>query len=139
MARPRGRSVEDSGLTAVILDHTGLLVLGKGHRLTSALVSRAHTDAKRQVFVPAMCLAAATAERTAIGDHVGLLPALTVVELDYPDACLAGRLIGAGLSWGAAHAAAVGRPTADFPDGRPVVTAVPEEYKDSGVATIAVN
>jgi hypothetical protein len=122
-----------------VLDQTALVAMGKGNRIVSGMISGAHEDPEWRVFVPAMCLAAATAERTAIGDHVGLLPALTVVELDYPDACLAGRLIGAGLSWGAAHAAAVGRPTADFPDGRPVVTAVPEEYKDSGVATIAVN
>jgi hypothetical protein len=125
-------------MNAVVLDHTALVALGKGNRLTSRLVDGATHDADRHVFVPAMCLAAAAAQRAGVGDHVGMLPALKVVELDYPDACLAGGLVGEGVAWGAAHAVAVGRPTADFPHGRPVVTAAPEEYKDRGVVTIAI-
>jgi hypothetical protein len=125
-------------VNAVVLDHTALVSLGEGNRLTSQLVDGAHQDSDRHVFIPAMCLAAAVAQRVAIGDHIGLMPALEVVELDYPDACLAGRLVADGVDWGAAHAVAVGRPTVDFPDGRPVVTAVPDEYKDRGVATIAI-
>jgi hypothetical protein len=124
-------------VNAVVLDHTALSVLGTGHRLTSSLVAEAD-DASRQVFIPAMCLVAAVAKRPALGDHIGLLPELKIVEMDYPDACLTGRLIGEGMAWGAAHAVAVGRPTADFPHGRPIVTAVPDEYTDRDVATIVI-
>lgn len=121
-----------------VLDHTALAALGTGDRLVSGMVSGVHEESNWHVFVPAMCLAAAVAQRVDIGDHIGLMPALKVVELDYPDACLAGGLVGEGVAWGAAHAVAVGRPTADFPHGRPVVTAVPGEYKDRGVVTIAI-
>lgn len=126
-------------MNAVVLDHTALAALGAGNRLTSRLVDAAYNKKNRHVFVPAMCLAAATAQRVGIGDHVGLLSALKIVELDYADACLAGQMIADGVGWEAAHAVAVGRPMAEFPEGRPVVTAEPERYKGRGVTTIVLS
>ena len=40
--------------------------------------------------------------------------------------------------WRAAHAINVGRPTADWPAGRPVLTTTPEIYSDWGINTISV-
>jgi hypothetical protein len=121
---------------AVVFDHTALMAFCAGHRLLSGLVVAAHQENGRHVFVPAMCLAAASADRPALGEHVGALPAVEVVDLGYASALAVGRLVRGGLDWRAAHAAAVGRPDPEWPAGRPVVTEVPDAYAGLGVTTI---
>lgn len=119
--------------SAVVLDHTALLALGTGHRTMAGLVAEAHTDNGRHVYLPALCLAAAVGQRSALADHVGLLPAVQIVDLDYPAASTVGRLLAAGVGWQAAHAITVGLPTADWPTGRPVLTREPGTYAGWGV------
>jgi hypothetical protein len=92
----------------------------------------------RHVYVPALCLAAATAERPAIGEHIGALPAVNVVELGIAGAIVVGRVVAAGADWRAAHAAALGRPDPEWPAGRPVITTAPDLYGGLGVATVPV-
>jgi hypothetical protein len=46
--------------------------------------------------------------------------------------------IAAGVDWRSAHAIDAGRPTADWPTGRPVVTTTPEDYTGWGVKTITI-
>jgi hypothetical protein len=43
-----------------------------------------------------------------------------------------------GVDWRAAHAINAGRPTADWPTGRPVLTTTLEIYSDWGINTISV-
>jgi hypothetical protein len=47
-------------VTPVVFDHTALAVLGRGNPALSKLVDDAAVKAGRVVFVPTLCLAAAT-------------------------------------------------------------------------------
>lgn len=123
---------------AVVFDHTALLALGAGHQQLSGLVSQAHLRSNRYVYAPALCLAAAIAQRPGLADHIGVLPAVQVIDLDYSAAATVGSFIATGVNWRAAHAIDAGRPTADWPTGRPVLTTTPEAYTGWGVEVITV-
>lgn len=125
-------------LAAVVFDHTALLTLGVGNRLLSGLVAQAHRQPGRYVYAPALCLTAAIAQRPGLADHIGVLPVIQVIELDYAAAATVGSFIATGVDWRAAHAINVGRPTADWPTGRPVLTTTPEIYSDWGINIISV-
>ncbi|MGH3870450.1 MAG: hypothetical protein ACRDSR_02880 [Pseudonocardiaceae bacterium] len=71
-------------LVAVVFDHTALLSLGAGSRMLSGLVAQAHQRPGRYLYAPALCLTAAVAERPGLADHIGVLPAMQVIDLDYP-------------------------------------------------------
>ncbi len=88
-------------------------------------------------YVPALCLAAAATQRPRLADHIGGLPALKIVALDFAGASAVGDLVREhSVGWQLARAIHLGRPTVDWPDGRPIVTARPEAYVDHQVATI---
>ena len=125
-------------LVAVVFDHTALLALGVGNRLLAGLVGQAHAQPGRYVYAPALCVVAAVAARPGLVDHIGVLPAVQVIELDYPAAADVGGFIAAGVDWRSAQAIDAGRPTADWPRGRPVVTTTPEVYTGWGVKTITI-
>lgn len=125
-------------MIGVVFDHTALLALGIGHRLLSGLIVAAHHTDSRRVYVPALCLTAAAAHRPELGEHIGALPAVEVVELGFAGALAAGVLVHKGVDWRIAHAVAAGRPDLEWPTGRPVLTATPELYDGLGVATIAI-
>lgn len=125
--------------TAVVLDHTALLAAGTGNRLVSGLIDAAHRQTRFSVYAPAMCVVAATAVRPALGEHLGMLDAVHVVTLDYPDALSTGALIAAGVDWQGAHAIATARPTLEWPAGLPVVTTTPQIYTVWGVPTITLD
>lgn len=125
-----------SALVGVVFDHTALLALGAGSRMLSGLVSQAHARPGRYVFTPALCLSAAIAQRPGLADHIGVLPALQIIDLDYPAAAAVGGFVAAGMDWRGAQAIDAGRPTADWPAGRPVLTTTPESYSDWGIETI---
>jgi hypothetical protein len=127
-----------SALVAVVFDHTALLALGAGSRMLSGLVSQAHARPGRHIFAPALCLSAAIAQRPGLADHIGVLPAMQVVDLDYPAAAAVGSFIAAGVDWRGAQAIDAGRPTAEWPTGRPVLTTTPEPYSGWGVEVIIV-
>jgi hypothetical protein len=120
----------------VVFDHTALLALGAGSRMLSGLVAQAHSRPGRYVFTPALCLVAAVAQRPGLADHIGVLPAMQVIDLDYPAAAAIGGFIAADMDWRAAHAVDAGRPTAEWPTGRPVITTAPEAYASWGVEVI---
>jgi hypothetical protein len=121
---------------AVVFDHTALLALGSGSQLASRLVVAAHGQAGRHVYAPALCLAAAVAQRPGLADHIGSLPAIEVVDLGYAAASAAGHLIADGLDWQASQAVDAARPSAEWPRGLPVVTALPDLYRSYGIAPI---
>ena len=123
-------------LVAVVFDHSALLSLAAGSRLLSGLVSAAHVLPGRYIFVPALCLTAAVAQRPGLADQIGVLVAIQVVELDYPAAAAAGSFIAAGMDWRRAQAVDTGRPSAEWPNGRPVITTTPEPYVGWGVEII---
>jgi hypothetical protein len=121
---------------AVVFDHTALLALGAGNRMASHVVTEAHREPGRYVYAPALCLIAAVADRPALADHVGMLPAVEVIDLGYAAAAEVGRLIGDGMDWRAAHAVDAARPSLEWPAGRPVITDAPDAYAGFGVRTI---
>jgi hypothetical protein len=121
-----------------VLDHTALAALGAGHRYLSRVIRAVHDEPDWHVYVPALCLAAAEAGRQGLADHVGALPAIEVVELGYAAASAVGRLVASGVDWRLAQAVHTGRPTIDWPTGRPIVTAEPKSYSTWGVDAIAL-
>ena len=127
-----------TGAGAFVVDHTALAALGRGNWFMSRLVSNAHREPDVYVFAPALCLAAATAERPALADHIGSLHAVEIVDLAFPGAAAVGYLVAEGADWRIAHAIYAGRPTADWPTGRRVVTADPDAYVKWDVATVAL-
>ncbi|MBQ1048599.1 hypothetical protein KBX50_09015 [Micromonospora sp. C51] len=123
----------------VVLDHTALLLLGRGHPFLSGLVAApAHSQPHRHVYVPALCLAGAVAERPEIGEHVLSLPAIEVVEVGFAHALTIGRLIADELPWQHAHATATCVPDVEWPAGRPLITAEPKRYEGYAMHVIAV-
>jgi hypothetical protein len=118
---------------AVVFDHTTLLALGKGAAYLSRLVHLAHHETDQHVYVPALCLVAATAERPAPADHIGGLPGLEIVELGYAAASAVGRLVAGGADWRTAQAMSTARPDPEWPHGRPVITIIPKQYEGSRI------
>jgi hypothetical protein len=94
----------------VVFDHTALLTLGAGNRLLSGLVAQAHLQPGRYVYAPALCLTAAIAQRPGLVDHIGVLPVIQVIDLDYAASATVGSVIATGVDWRAAHAINAGRP-----------------------------
>jgi hypothetical protein len=123
----------------VVLDHTALLLLGRGHPFLSGLVAApTHRLPNRHVYVPALCLTAAVAERPAIGEHVLSLPAVEVIGLGFAHALTVGRLIAEHVPWQHGHAVVTCRPDPEWPTGRPVVTTEPQQYEGQQIAVIPV-
>jgi hypothetical protein len=123
----------------VVLDHTALLLLGRGHPLLSGLVAApAHRVAGRRVYVPALCLSAAVAERPAIGEHVLSLPAVEVIGLGFTHALAVGSLIAEEMPWQHGHAVAACRPGFEWPTGLPAVTTAPYQYEGQQIDVIHV-
>jgi len=120
-----------------LLDHTALLLLGRGHRDLSALVANA-TAADGRIDVPVLCLVAAEAQRNGMADHVGALPVFHPVEVPLGDARALGRLVGHGVDWPVAQAALCARPSLEWPAGRPVLTSAPETYDGFGVRVVEI-
>lgn len=116
--------------TAVIYDESALIALGAGSRLASQLMSNTEHGPTRHVYVPALSLASADGMRKGLADHVGALPAAEIVELDFAGASAVGALVRDGVELRLGQAIHLSRPTVDWPDGRPVLTALPDLYAD---------
>jgi hypothetical protein len=129
-----------TGAGAFVVDHTALAALGRGNWFMSRLVVKAaDSESGNYVFAPALCLAAATAERPAMADHIGGLRAVDIVDLGFPSAAAVGHLVAEGVDWRIAQAIDAARPTVDWPGGRPVVTAEPDAYAKWGIDVIELN
>jgi hypothetical protein len=124
--------------SAVVVDDTALVALGAGNQMMSRLVVAAHGAPGRYVYTPAMCLAAAVARRPRLGDHVGSLLAIHVVDLGFDGARAAGVLIAEGADWQHAHAVTAARPSPEWPTGLPVVTAAPDAYAGHDLEVISL-
>ncbi|GAA2440854.1 hypothetical protein ACFPFX_06290 [Streptomyces mauvecolor] len=118
-----------SASMAVVYDESALLALGAGNRLASQFVSNTDHAATRHVYIPALCLAAADAQREGVAEHLGALEAVDIVALDFAGASTVGALVRSGLDWRLAHAVHLARPSAEWPDGCPVLTADPDLYE----------
>lgn len=119
-----------------VLDHTALAAIGSRHM--ARIMVEAAKEPGQPLLVPALCLAAATAHRPGLGEFLLTLDKLRFLPLGGIEGYSLGGLIGNGTDWAFAHAAFEARPKADSPEGRPVCTVFPAEYKGMGVTTIEI-
>ncbi|WP_405488452.1 hypothetical protein [Streptomyces sp. NBC_00096] len=98
----------------IVLDHTAVLALCRGHRLPSAIAVVEVDDPSRRAHVPALCLVAAGMELAGTAAHVGALPGLEFLPLDFAGAAAAGAVEGQ------------------------VLTATPEAYDGTGVWAVDI-
>ncbi|MFJ9706080.1 hypothetical protein [Streptomyces sp. NPDC101234] len=119
----------------IFLDHTAVLALCQGHRLLSGLAVVEVDDPARRAHVPALCLVAAGLERPGVAAHVGALPGLEFLPLDFAGAAAVEQVVSAGLEWSFGHA--VYAASADPPEGQ-VPTAVPDAYDGTGVWVVDI-
>ncbi|MEU6280798.1 hypothetical protein [Streptomyces sp. NPDC047028] len=114
----------------IILDHTAVLALCRGHRLLSGLAVVEVDDPAQKPHVPALCLVAASLELPGVAAHLGALPGLEFLPLDFAGAAGVEAVISSGLDWPFGHA--VYAAVSDAAEGQ-VLTATPEAYDGTGV------
>jgi hypothetical protein len=123
---------------ALVVDTTALMALGRGNQSMSRFVTLANRTDRLRLYTPALCLTAAVAAQAELAEHVDGLLAIEVVDLTFAGAGSAGRLIAAGVDWRHAQAVVAAMPSAEWPNGLPVATAVPDTYVKHHVRTIDV-
>lgn len=119
----------------IILDHTAVLALCRGHRLLSGLAVIEVDDPSRRAHVPALCLVAAGRELAGTAAHVGALPGLEFLPLDFAAAAAVEDATAAGVDWRYAHA--VFAAASGAVEGQ-VLTATPEAYDGTGVWAVDI-
>ncbi|MET8842202.1 hypothetical protein ABZW67_19170 [Streptomyces rubiginosohelvolus] len=115
----------------IVLDHTAVVALRRGHRLLSGLAVVEVDDPLRRAHVPALCLFAASMELPGAAAHTGAPPGLDILPLDFAGAAALERATVAGVDWRHAHAvyaSAAGQ----------VLTATPEAYDGTGVWAVDI-
>lgn len=120
----------------IVLDHHGLLALGRGHRVLSGFIVAAHEDPLYAVIVPALCLAEATRSRPGIATHLAQLSAVEVASVDRIVGETMGRMAASFFpeqGWPILHAAALSMTT-----GWEVATTEPGEYRGLGLPLLPV-
>ncbi|WP_329146809.1 hypothetical protein OG275_20610 [Streptomyces niveus] len=131
---------------AIVLDDSAALALGAGNRMASRFVVEAEKDPTLRIYIPALCLAVAEADRAGVAEHIGALPSVDITALDFAGASAVGKRL-RGLSedartdpyedgWSGTHALHLAMPSVEWPRGRPVLTGYPARYKGTGVRTI---
>jgi len=70
---------------------------------------------------------------------IGGLPALEIVELAFAAASAVGRLVANGVDWRTAQPISTALPDPEWPDGLPVVTAIPKQYARHGIEAVPVS
>jgi hypothetical protein len=119
----------------IILDHTAVLALCRGHRLLSGLAVVEVDDPALRAHVPALCLVAASLERPGVAAHVGALPGLEFLPLDFAGTAAVEQVVSAGLDWPFGHA--VYAAASDPVEGQ-ILTATPEAYDGTGVWAVDI-
>ena len=114
----------------IVLDHTAVLALCRGHRFLSGLAVVAPDDPAQRARVPALCLVSASLELPGAAAHVGALPGLEFEPLDFAACAAVEQAVASGIDW--RHAHAVHAAVSDAVDGQ-VLSAVPEAYSGTGV------
>ncbi|MFE7273882.1 hypothetical protein [Streptomyces sp. NPDC057623] len=119
----------------IVLDHTAVLALCRGHRLLSGLAVVEVDDPYQRAHVPALCLVAATLELPGVVAHIGALPGLEFLPLDFAGAAAVEQTVATGLGWTYGHA--VYAAAAGAVEGQ-VLTATPEVYDGTGVWAVDI-
>ncbi|MFC8826538.1 hypothetical protein ACFT9I_14490 [Streptomyces sp. NPDC057137] len=134
---------------AIVLDDSAALALGAGNRMASRFVVEAEKDPTLRIYIPALCLAVAEADRAGVAEHIGSLPSVDITALDFAGASAVGKRLrglmaespsdpkgAADEGWSGAHALHLAMPSVEWPRGRPVLTRYPTRYRGTGVRAI---
>ncbi|MFJ5221064.1 hypothetical protein ACIP98_41285 [Streptomyces sp. NPDC088354] len=113
-----------SQVVHVVLDDTALVAAGRGNRLASRLIHRAHAETGWYLYASACALVEADRARPGTGEHIAALPGITVVDLDLP----AALAIAHETTWAAAHTQHAALPAPERPDGAVIATAAPGRW-----------
>ncbi|GGZ39370.1 hypothetical protein [Streptomyces poonensis] len=119
----------------IILDHTAVLALCRGHRLLSGLAVAEVDDPAQRAHIPALCLVAASLQLPGAAAHVGALPGLEFLTLDFAGSATVEQTVAAGLEWPQGHA--VHAAVTGAVEGQ-VLTATPEAYDGTGVWVVDI-
>ncbi|MFJ1744766.1 hypothetical protein ACIOJD_00790 [Streptomyces sp. NPDC088116] len=119
----------------IILDHTAVLALCRGHRLLSGIAVVEVDDPAQRAHVPALCLVAAGLELPGVAVHVGALPGLEFLPLDFAASAAVEEITAAGADWRSAHA--VFAAVSGAFEGQ-VLTAAPDAYDGTGVWAVDI-
>lgn len=119
----------------IILDHTAVLALCRGHRLLSGLAVVEVAEPDQRAHIPALCLVAASLQLPGAAAHVGALPGLEFLPLDFAGTATVEQAVAAGLDWAYGHA--VHAAIAGAVEGQ-VLTATPEAYNGTGVWAVDI-
>ncbi|MFE1951772.1 hypothetical protein ACFW9D_15020 [Streptomyces sp. NPDC059524] len=119
----------------ILLDHTAVIALCRGHRLLSGLAVVETDVPEQRAHVPALCLVAASLELPGAAAHVGALPGLEFLPLDFAATASVEHTVGRGVDWRYAHA--VHAVALDPQEGQ-ILTATPEAYDGTGVWAVDI-
>lgn len=119
----------------IVLDHTAVLALCRGHRMLSGLAVIGTEAPGQRAHVPALCLLAASLELPGVTAHVGALPAVEFLSLDFAAAAVVEQTVSAGVDWRYAHAVYA---TASGEPESLVLTAVPDAYIGTGTWAVDI-
>ncbi|MBA4866388.1 hypothetical protein H1V43_34760 [Streptomyces sp. PSKA54] len=119
----------------IILDHTAVLALCRGHRLLSGLAVVEVDDPDQRAHIPALCLVAASLELPGAAAHVGALPALEFLPLDFSGTAAVEHTVSKGMDWAYGHA--VYAAVSSAVEGQ-VLTATLDAYNGTGVWAVDI-
>jgi hypothetical protein len=121
-----GFTVTTKHETAILLDTSSLLAIGRS-RWLGGFLKETHQRMDRPILTPTACLAAAGREKPGLVKHVGMLPVVTVIALEFHHLLACERWKWPDLD--VAHAATAALPNPEFPEGMVIVTAKPVLYE----------
>ncbi|MGP3953765.1 hypothetical protein [Streptomyces sp. 7N604] len=92
-------------------------------------------DPAQRAHIPALCLVAASLELPGAAAHVGALPGLEFLNLEFAGTAAVEQVVSAGVDWAYAHA--VYAAASGAVEGQ-VLTATPDAYNGTGVWAVDI-
>ncbi|MEV8411487.1 PIN domain-containing protein [Streptomyces niveus] len=113
-----------------------MLALCRGHRMLSGIAVIGTDEPAQRAHVPALCLLAASLELPGATAHMGALPAVEFLPLDFAAAAAVEQAASSGLDWWHAHAVYA---TAAAGEAESLLlTATPDTYAGTGVWAVDI-
>ncbi|MFD6417744.1 hypothetical protein [Streptomyces sp. NPDC060194] len=119
----------------IVLDHTAVIALCRGHRPLAGLAVVEVDDPAQRAHVPALCMVAASLELPGATAHAGALPGLEFLPLDFAATAAVESLTAGGVAWAFAHA--VYAAASGAVEGQ-VLTTTPAAYDGTGIWVVDV-
>jgi hypothetical protein len=113
---------------AVILDHTALAKFATGHRQLAQLVYAQPNHHERRIYAPTQAIYTATVQHAALADHLDKIGVIHASQFDLAAALTVGKKVPTNATPAVAHVVHEAKPSMEWPNGRPVITTVPQMY-----------